>query len=150
MLHLLQGDDCLRNRAHFVGVTEWLSFQQRLSLLTLETIDTRQRQWAFIWEQRHTLSHTHRERERKREMTTCSLIEHVAFGEERSSISDPLDPEDETLIWSAGSFLAVSLTDLKLRGKISLRMLQQTNWTRRITILHKLLINTWFLSSKCK
>lgn len=37
-------------------------------------------------------------------------MEQAEFGEERSSISDPLDPDDETLIWSAGNFLDPSLT----------------------------------------
>lgn len=48
---------------------------------------------------------------------TCSLMEQAVFGEERSSISDPLDPEDVTLIWSAGSFLDTSLTVRRLRTK---------------------------------
>lgn len=46
----------------------------------------------------------------KRYAFTCSLMEQAEFGEERSSISDPLDPDDETLIWSAGNFLDPSLT----------------------------------------
>ena len=46
-------------------------------------------------------------------------MEQVEFGAGRSSISDPLDPEDETLIWSAGTFLDPSLIVRKLEKKIS-------------------------------
>lgn len=44
-------------------------------------------------------------------------MEQVEFGDDRSSISDPLDPEDERLIWSGGSFLELSLTDRKLEDE---------------------------------
>lgn len=40
-------------------------------------------------------------------------MEQDEFGVERSSISDPLDPEEETLIWSAGSFFEPSLIERK-------------------------------------
>lgn len=42
-------------------------------------------------------------------------MEQAEFGEERSSNSEPLDPEDETLIWSAGSFLDPSPIVKRLR-----------------------------------
>lgn len=56
---------------------------------------------------------------------TCSLMEQAEFGEERSSISDPLDPEDETLIWSAGTFLDPSLTVRRLKTEIQLELVSK-------------------------
>lgn len=49
------------------------------------------------------LNHT-RTRTVTEEQFTCSLIDVAEFGEERSSISDPLDPEEDKLIWSASFF----------------------------------------------
>lgn len=54
-----------------------------------------------------------------KQLFTCSLMEQAEFGEERSSISDPLDPDEVTLIWSAGSFLDPSLTVRRLKTKIN-------------------------------
>lgn len=45
-------------------------------------------------------------------------MEQAERGEERSSISDPLDPVDVTLIWSAGNFLDPSLTVKMLETNI--------------------------------
>ncbi|TNN41313.1 hypothetical protein EYF80_048516 [Liparis tanakae] len=45
---------------------------------------------------------------------TCSRMEQAAPGEDGSSISEPLEPDDETLIWSAGTFLELSLTVRRL------------------------------------
>ena len=77
---------------------------------------TRQIQNTRLWDhegdtctQTHTYIHTHTQ------LFTCSLMEQAEFGEDRSSISDPLDPEDVTLIWSAGSFLDPSLTVSRLK-----------------------------------
>ena len=47
-------------------------------------------------------------------------MEQAELGEDRSSISDPLDPEEETLIWSAGTFLDPSLTVRRLETEIRL------------------------------
>lgn len=49
------------------------------------------------------------------QLVTCGRVERDRFGEDRSSISEQLDPEDERLIWSAGSFFEPSLGDSKLR-----------------------------------
>ena len=77
---------------------------------------TRQIQNTRLWDhegdtctQTHTHTYTHTQ------LFTCSLMEQAEFGEDRSSISDPLDPEDVTLIWSAGSFLDPSLTVSRLK-----------------------------------
>lgn len=52
-------------------------------------------------------------------------MEQAEFGEERSSISDPLDPEDETLIWSAGTFFDPSATERRKESFfVSVRWLQ--------------------------
>ena len=44
-------------------------------------------------------------------------MEQAVLGEDGSSISEPLDPEDETLIRSAGTFLDPSLTVRRLEDK---------------------------------
>lgn len=49
------------------------------------------------------------------QLFTCNLMEQPEFEEQRSSISDPLDPEDVTLIWSEGSFFNPSLADKRLK-----------------------------------
>lgn len=54
-------------------------------------------------------------------------MEQAEFGEVRSSISDPLDPEDETLIWSAGSFLDPLLIVRRLRTEVSLDLIARQN-----------------------
>lgn len=53
------------------------------------------------------------------QLVTCSRMEHAAFWEDRSSKSDPLEPEDETLIWSAGTFLDPSLAVSRLRAGLN-------------------------------
>lgn len=50
---------------------------------------------------------------------TCSRMEQAAFWEDRSSKSDPLEPDDETLIWSAGTFLDPSLAVSRLRAGVN-------------------------------
>lgn len=42
-------------------------------------------------------------------------MEQAAFCEDRSSKSDPLEPDDETLIWSAGTFFDPSLAVRRLK-----------------------------------
>lgn len=65
-----------------------------------------------------TMRQTHAHKQR----FTCSLMEQAEFGEDRSSISDPLDPEDVTLIWSAGTFLDPSLVVRRLKTEIKLEL----------------------------
>lgn len=50
---------------------------------------------------------------------TCSRMEQAAFWEDRSSKSHPLEPENETLIWSAGTFLDPSLAVSRLRAGVN-------------------------------
>lgn len=60
-----------------------------------------------------------------KQLFTCSLMEQAEFGEDRSSISDPLDPDDVTLIWSAGTFLDPSLTVRRLKTEIKLELVSK-------------------------
>lgn len=50
---------------------------------------------------------------------TCSRMEQAVFWEDRSSKSDPLEPDDETLIWSAGTFLDPSPAVSRLRAGVN-------------------------------
>lgn len=61
----------------------------------------------------------------RKQLFTCSLMEQAELGEDRSSISDPLDPEDVTLIWSAGTFLDPSLTVRRLKTEIKLELVSR-------------------------
>lgn len=63
---------------------------------------------------------------------TCSRMEQAEFGEDRSSISDPLDPDDATLIWSARTFFAPSFTVRKL--KIDSHQFGSKSTVRRVRV----------------
>lgn len=60
---------------------------------------------------------------------TCSRMEQAEFGEDRSSISDPLDPDDATLIWSAGTFFAPSFAIRKLKDTQSSVWIKRWNYS---------------------
>lgn len=67
------------------------------------------------------VAHTHKHHKHAAvgQSVTCSRMEQAAFWEDRSSKSDPLEPDDETLIWSAGTFLDPSLAASRLRARVN-------------------------------
>lgn len=77
------------------------------------------------WTENKPMRQRGRDTHTSKQLFTCSLMEQAEFGEERSSISDPLDPEDVTLIWSAGSFLDPSLTVRRLKTEIELEFVSK-------------------------
>lgn len=65
------------------------------------------------------VAHTQTPQTHSSQSVTCSRMEQAAFWEDRSSKSDPLEPDDETLIWSAGTFLDPSLAVNRLRAGVN-------------------------------
>lgn len=65
------------------------------------------------------VAHTQTLQTHRSQSVTCSRMEQAAFWEDRSSKSDPLEPDDETLIWSAGTFLDPSLAVNRLRAGVN-------------------------------
>lgn len=54
-----------------------------------------------------------------RQPVTCNRMEQAAFWEDRSSRSEPLEPDDDTLVWSAGTLLDPSLAVRRLRAGVN-------------------------------
>lgn len=65
------------------------------------------------------VAHTQTPQTHSSRSVTCSRMEQAPFWEDRSSKSDPLEPDDETLIWSAGTFLDPSLAVSRLRAGVN-------------------------------